>query len=115
MVRESMDPLPDASEAALEAALDLSERVDDVASAVGSALVLTNQRLIVVREGANYRSVSGIRSFLLDRNLRIRIEPLRKRVIIGSARAMISVFVRLRQLERAEKLLAEIRRRIHSI
>lgn len=55
-MRESMDPLPDASEVALEAALDA-----------------------------------------------------------GSARAMISVFVRLRQLERVEKLLAEITRRIGRI
>jgi hypothetical protein len=107
-----MHSLSGAAQFALAQILDPDERVDAVAPAVGSALVLTDRRLIVVREGASFRPKTGIRVFALDRDLRVRVGPARKRVIIESAGATINVFVRSEQLGQAERLLAEVRRRV---
>ena len=90
------------------------ERVDMVAPAIGSRLVLTDRRLMVVRDGANFRPTSGVRCFALDRDLRVRIGPQLKRVIIEPGGEQINLFILDYQLHAAEMLLAEVRRRIHS-
>jgi hypothetical protein len=90
------------------------ERVDMVAPAIGSRLVLTDRRLLVVRDGANFRPTSGVRCFALDRDLRVRIGPQLKRVIIEPGGEQINLFILDYQLHAAERLLAEVRRRIHS-
>ena len=56
--------------AAVSSALGPSEHVALVAPAVGCTLVLTDSRLLLVREGASYRPRSGIRSWVLDRTLK---------------------------------------------
>jgi hypothetical protein len=98
----------------LERALDADERVDLFAPAVGSVLVLTDRRLIVVRQGADFRPRTGIRSFALDRGLEIRIAPTIKQVTVGSGGRSIAVFIRREQLTKVEALVAELRRRIYS-
>ena len=105
--------LSKAASAALDLVLEPAERVDLVAPAVGSAVILTDRRLAVVRDGASYRPRTGVRSFTLDRSLEVRIGPARRRVIIRSEGGTINVFVRSEQLEQAEVLVAEVRRRIH--
>ena len=108
------DALPQAAREALAAVLDPAEKVELVAHAVGSSLVLTQHRLFVVRDGASFRPKTGVRPFALDAGLKIRIGPARRRVIIDSAAGTINVFVRSEQLEQAETFIAEVRRRIYT-
>lgn len=106
--------LSEAAVAAIIEVLEPSERVALVAPAVGCTIVLTERRLVVVRDGANFRPKSGVRSFGLDRGLGVRIGPARRRVIVDSDGATINVFVRSEQLARAEVLVAEVRRTIYA-
>jgi hypothetical protein len=108
-----MQSLSGAAQFGLAQVLDPEETIDQVAPAVGSVLVLTNRRLLVVREGARFRPKTGIRSFAFDLDLRIRLGPGRKGVIIATPVETINVFVRVEQVAAAELLLAEVRRRIY--
>jgi hypothetical protein len=105
--------LPEAAREAIEAVLDPAESVEFVAPAVGSSLVLTQHRLMVVRDGASFRPKTGVRSFELESGVAIRIGPAGRRVIIESAGKTINLFVRSEQLARAEAFIAEVRRRIY--
>jgi len=107
------DTLPEAAREAIEAVLDPTESVEFVAPAVGSALVLTQDRVIVVRDGANFRPKTGVRSFELASGVSIRVGPGRRRVIIDSDGKTINLFVRSEQLAQAEAFVAEVRRRIY--
>jgi len=109
----SWERLPATAREAIEAVLDPAEAVDFVAPAVGSWLVLTRRRLMVVRDGASFRPKSGVRPFDLGTGLSIRMGPTRRRVIIESDTGTITVFVRSEQLAQAEAFLAEVRRRIY--
>ena len=84
------------------------------APAVGSSLVLTQRRLIVVRDGASFRPKSGVRPFDLFAGLSIRMGPTRRRVIIESEAGTINVVVRSEQRAQAEALVAAVRRRIYT-
>ena len=112
--RDDMRLLSPASQKVLEGALDATEQVDMIAGAVGSSLVLTDRRLMVIRDGAGWRPTSGVRSFALDHDLGVRIGPQLKRVIIEPTGETINLFIRHSQLGAAEALVAEVRRRIHS-
>ena len=109
----SWEHLSAAAREAIEAVLDPAETVEFAAPAVGSSLVLTQRRLIVVRDGASFRPKTGVRPFDLDPGLSIRIGPARRRVIIESEAGTINVFVRSEQLAQAEAFVAEVRRRIY--
>jgi hypothetical protein len=110
---ESKNALSEDASTALTAVLEPTEHVELVAPAVGSVMVLTGRRLVVVRDGAAFRPKTGVRSFDLDRGLRVRIGPARRRVIIEADGRAINVFVRSEQLAQAETLVAEVRRRIY--
>jgi len=105
--------LPEAAREAIAAVLDPAESVELVAPAVGSSLVLTQRRLMVVRDGASFRPKTGVRTFELGSGIAIRIGPARRRVIIESAGKSINLFVRSEQLAQAEAFVAEVRRRIY--
>jgi hypothetical protein len=105
--------LPEAAREATKAVLDPAETVVFVAPAVGSSLVLTQRRLIVVRDGANFRPKSGVRSFELDPGFSVRVGPARRRVIIESDAGTINVFLRSEQIAQAEAFVAEVRRRLY--
>ena len=105
--------LPEAAREAIEAVLEPTESVELVAPAVGSSLILTQHRLMVVRDGASFRPKTGVRTFELDAAVAIRIGPARRRVIIESGGKTINVFVRSEQLAQAEAFVAEVRRRIY--
>ena len=109
-----MHELSESARLTLEHALDEDERIDMTAPAVGSELVLTDRRLIVVREGAYYRPRSGIRSFLLDRDLELRIAPTSKQVMIEARDVAFSVVIRSEGMGDVEALIAEIRRRVYT-
>jgi hypothetical protein len=106
------DALPDGARQAVVDVLDPGESVAFAAPAVGSSLVLTQHRVIVVRDGASFRPKSGVRSFEL-RGLAIRIGPARRRVIIESGGKTINAFIRSEQLPQAEAFVTEVRRRIY--
>jgi hypothetical protein len=97
---------------ALAGVLEPRERILLVAPAVGSTLVLTHRRLLVVRDGAKFRPKTGVRTFGLAAGLAVRVGPARRRVIIESDGRAITVFIRPEHLEQAEALVAELRRRI---
>jgi hypothetical protein len=107
------DTLPEAAREAIEAVLEPAESVQLVAPAVGSSLVLTQRRLMIVRDGASFRPKTGVRIFELGAGLAIRIGPARRRVIVESGGKAINVFVRSEQLARAEAFVAQVRRRIY--
>ena len=107
------DDLPEAAREALEAVLEPAESVEFVAPGVGSSLVLTQNRLMVVRDGASFRPKTGVRVFELASGIALRIGPARRRVIIESGGKTINLFVRSEQLAQAEAFVAEVRRRIY--
>ena len=108
-----MHDLPESARAALAGILGRAEHVEMVVATVGSSLVLTDRRLVVIRDGANFRPTTGVRSFVLDHDLQLRIGPQLKRVIIETTGETINLFIRPHQLHAAEALVAETRRRIH--
>ncbi len=110
--RDDMHDLSEPARVVLAGALDEDENVDILAPAVGSILVLTDRRLIVLRQGAEFRPRTGIQSFALDRDLEVRIAPTIKQVTIASSGRAISVFIRREQLADVESLVTELRRRI---
>jgi hypothetical protein len=106
--------LPEAAREAIEAVLEPAESVELVAAAVGSSLVLTQRRLMIVRDGASFRPKTGVRTFELDPGVAIRIGPARRRVIVEAGGKTINLFVRSEQLSQAEAFVAEVRRRIYA-
>jgi hypothetical protein len=112
--RDDMHDLSEPARVVLAGALDADEKVDTLAPAVGSILVLTDRRLIVLRQGAEFRPRTGIQSFALDRHLEIHIAPTIKQVIVASSGRAISVFIRHEQLADVGALVAELRRRIYA-
>ncbi len=107
-----MDPESEAVRTALAAVLGPAERVDRVVAAVGCALVLTDRRLILVREGAAYRPRTGVRDWPLDRDLRIRMAPgHRDRIMIEREGRSTSVFLSRQQIEDSIDLVIEVRKR----
>ncbi len=112
--RDDMHDLSEPARVVLAGALDAEEKVDILAPAVGSILILTDRRLIVLRRGAEFRPKTGIQSFALDRDLEVRIAPTIKQVTVASPGRAISVFIRREQLVDVEALVAELRRRIYA-
>ena len=109
-----MHDLSEPARVVLAGALDADEKVDILAPAVGSILVLTDRRLIVLRQGAEFRPRTGIQSFALDRDLEVRVAPTIKQVTVASAGRGISVFIRREQVTDVETLIAELRRRVYA-
>jgi hypothetical protein len=112
--RDDMHDLSEPARVVLAGALEAEEKVDILAPAVGSVLLLTDRRLIVLRDGAEFRPRTGIQSFPLDRELEVRIAPTIKQVTVASSGHTISVFIRREQLTDVETLVAELRRRIYA-
>ena len=106
--------LPEAAREAIAAVLEPAESVELVAAAVGSSLVLTQRRLMIVRDGASFRPKTGVRTFELDPGVAIRIGPARRRVLVEAGGKTINLFVRSEQLSQAEAFVAEVRRRIYA-
>lgn len=112
-----MNRLPEDLRAAVSSALAPSEHIALVAPAVGCTLVLTDARLLVVREGASYRPRSGIRSWVLDRTLNLHPGPVRNtsgQLAIESPRRTTSVFYRIEHKPAIDQVVAEVRRRIYA-
>ena len=109
--RPAREPSQEDMRIALAKTLDPGERV---ARAVGCTLVLTDQRLLLVRDGANYRPTSGVRAWPLDGDLVLRLGRAHRetmRVTIAHATDTASVFLSGEQLVDARSLIDEVRRR----
>jgi hypothetical protein len=106
-----MDPESEAIRTALAAVLGPAERVDRVVPAVGCALVLTDERLILVRDGAAHRPRTGVRYWPLDREIRIRLTPAQDRLMIERENVSASVFLARPMVEAAIDLVIEVRKR----
>ena len=112
-----MDVLPEATRAALAPVLDPCEQVTRFVPAIGCSLVLTERRLVLVREGADFRPRSGVQSWPLDRALSVRATPIHHttgRIVIERAGRSASVFVSAAQSKAADAMIAELRHRIYA-
>jgi hypothetical protein len=94
--------------AALALALEPSERAELVIPAVGSTIILTDRRLLVVRQGAARRPRTGVQSWDIDDELMVRLGPRRMRVLIGRQDQFLSIFLRADQVPEVEHLINEI-------
>ena len=103
----------------VKAAIDLgrSERIERVAVAVGCTLVLTDRRLILVRDGAAFRPKTGVQSWPVDRGLTLQFARGRKdtrRLLIVHDERSVSVFLPTTQRASMDAMIAEIRKRTYT-
>ncbi|MDP9223689.1 MAG: hypothetical protein M3P18_07495 [Actinomycetota bacterium] len=104
------DPSASLAEA-LAAVLGPTERVEITLAAVGCTLFLTDRKLVLVRDGANYRPRTGIRSWPRDPDLMAQLakgERDTMRLVIGSGPS-VSIFLPAGQGDAARALVAAIR------
>jgi len=99
-------------QAAVQQALEASERAELVAPAVGSTIILTDRRLIVVRQGARRRPRTGVQSWAIDRELMVRLGPRRTRVMVGPQDRFLSIFLRSDQVAAVERLIDAVASRV---
>jgi hypothetical protein len=110
-----MDPETETIRTALVGVLDPDEVVDRVVPAVGCSLVLTDRRVLLVRDGAVRRPKTGVQAWPLDRELTIRIAPGQPdRLVIERKEQSASIFLAGQQVDEARGLILEARRRSHS-
>ena len=99
---------------ALREVLDEGESVVGACPSVGSALVLTDRRLLIIRDGRSFRPRSGIRDWTLGPSLRIQVGPLRNgsgSLTIHRERGATSFFVAERDWLDALWIVDEAQRR----
>jgi hypothetical protein len=110
------DALPDPVRSAVGPALQPSERIIWGAAAVGCTLVLTDRRLLLVRDETQYRPRTGIQAWALDRSLTIRVTAGQERVrlMIEYSGKAVSVFVAAVHASAVNRLVAEARQRIYA-
>jgi hypothetical protein len=99
-------------------AIDLAprERVVRVVVAVGCTLVVTDRRLLLVREGASFRPKTGVQSWPLDQHLRLQLSRGRqdtRRLLIIHDERPVSVFLPITQRAAIDALIAEVRKRTY--
>jgi hypothetical protein len=98
--------------------LDADEAVIAELVGDGASLLATPRRIVLVREGSEYRPRSGVRSWPYDGIVRVSLVRPRHgqaRILLLTAdhlRQPVSVFFALRHWPDAERLAAEIRSRL---
>jgi len=105
----------DALAAAIVDLVEPGEHISNVVDGVGCRLVLTDRRLVVVRDGASFRPRSGIREWPLSERPTIRYGLVRHgtgSVAIQSGIETTNVFVKADAWDAAIALVAELRRRV---
>jgi hypothetical protein len=108
-----MDGLSDAARAALVQHIEPGERVERILPAVGCTLIMTQRRLVLVRDGATFRRRTGVQSWPLDDRLDLQLTPVRRgtgRLLIQRAGKSTSVFLAETQIDEARMLVARGRR-----
>ena len=111
-----LELLPDPVRSVVSSALEGSERIIWGAAAVGCTLVLTDRRLLLIRDGTQYRPRTGLQTWALDRSLTIRIASGSKRIrlLIECCGRAVSVFVAAVHASDVTQLVAEARQRIYA-
>jgi hypothetical protein len=100
-----------------EALRDVLEEGESVVAAlpsIGSALILTDRRLVIIRDGRSFRPRSGVREWRLGPSLRIQTGPLRNgsgSLLIDRERGATSFFVAERDWHDALWIVDEAERR----
>jgi hypothetical protein len=98
--------------------LDADEPVIAALIGEGASLFATRQRLVLVREGSEYRPRSGVRSWPYDQILSVSLvlpKHGQARILVATAhhpRQAVSVFFDLRYWRDAEQLATQVRRRV---
>jgi hypothetical protein len=99
---------------ALREVLAEGEAVVAALPSIGSSLVLTDRRLIIIRDGRSFRPRSGVRDWPLGPALRIQVGPLRNgagSLLIDRERGATSFFVSERDWQDALWIVEEAARR----
>ena len=111
-----LEGLPDPVRSMVSPALQRSEQVMESATAVGCTLVLTDRRLMLVREGTQHRPRTGVQTWALDRTLTIRLSSSRERarVLIECCGQAVSVFVAAVHAASIRRLVVDARERIYA-
>jgi hypothetical protein len=96
----------------------LGEEVVDEVSGLGATLALTPTRVVVVRQGASFRPISGVRSWPYRAIRAVQLSPLTH----GSGRIVLrvglypwqalSVFIDAERWPAAERIVGQIRTRV---
>jgi hypothetical protein len=108
---------PETAEA-LREVLGEGEAVVAALPSIGSALVLTDRRLIIIRDGRSFRPRTGVRDWELGPSLRIQVGPVRNgsgSLLINRERGATSFFVAERDWNDALWIVDEAERRSHVI
>jgi hypothetical protein len=97
--------------------LDGDEHVIATLAGDGASLLATPRRVVLVREGSEYRPRNGVRSWPYDRIVHVSlVRPkhgqARFLVVTDHPRQLVSVFFDFRRWQDAERLAAEIRGRV---
>ena len=111
----ALDQLPGAIVGVLRSALAPGEAVTHVVPAIGCTLVLTDQRLLIVRDGSSFRPRSGVRQWDLEPGLAIRPGLVRQgtgSLVVRWDRDITSVFVRADHWDEALDLVGAARGRV---
>ena len=88
--------------------LHTDEGILGVVTSLAGSLVLTDERLVIVREGHAYRPQSGIRSWDLASRVDFRYGPPKGgmgRLVVGDGKAATSFFVRKNDWTEALRLV----------
>ncbi len=111
----ALDQLPGTVGGVLRAALRADEAVTHAVPAIGCTLVLTNRRLLIVRDGSAFRPRTGVRQWDVGPGLAVRPGLVRQGIgslVIRWDRDITSVFVRADRWDEALDLIGAVRGRV---
>jgi hypothetical protein len=111
----AIDELPGTVGGVLRSALQADESVTHVVPAIGCALVLTDRRLLIVRDGSSFRPRTGVRQWEIEPGLTVRPGLVRQGIgslVIRWGRDITSVFVRADRWNDALDLIGSVRGRV---
>lgn len=98
--------------------LEANEVVVAVLSGAGASLVATDRRVVIVREGAEFRPRNGVRSWTYDRIVDVSLSPPMRGqavIVIRTGRypwQAVTMFFDSRLRPDAERVIGEIRKRL---
>jgi len=104
-----------------ESARDILEPGEELVGRLdgrGATLLLTQRRVVIVREGSGFRPRSGVRSWPYASIMRVTLSPPKRgqaQIVIRTGRAAwqaVSMFFAAELMPDAEDLVQEIRRQI---
>jgi len=104
-------------EPSLLAILEAGEEVVDLLPGLGATLVVSSERVIVVREGTHYRPRNGVRSWRHGELRDVGLSLPRRghgRIVLMEGRdpkQAVSVFIEAESWTAAERIVGEIRAR----